>query len=488
MTPRNAFLCVFVRGASLATLVATVVGCGGAAEVVRPLTGRAEFDRVFAEYDRPGSPGCALGVIQNGEFLYARGYGEANLEHAVPITPATVFRIASVSKQFTAMVVLLLEERGDLSLDDRLGRWLPELEHLGSITVRHLVHHTSGLRDYLVLTWLAGYRETDYYDADQLMGLLSRQQALNFAPGEEFLYSNTGYFLLGVIAARAGGESFESLAEELIFAPLGMRDTRFYSDTTEVVRQRAYGYSGADDGFAISMTPLPIVGDGGVFTSVNDLLAWDRNFYDNTLGQGDPELIRRWITPGRLNDGEPAAGNGGWLYAAGIGLDEYRGLRRVSHGGGFVGFRAQMARYPDVRTTIITLCNVAQSNPTGLGERVADALLADTLGLAPAPTTEASEEGVPDEFSVSMSQLRQYQGRYVSRELGTTYTIEIRDGQLVVQPEGRDALLLQAVDGETFVDTTNGVRLRFARDRAGRVDGFDVEAGRVTNLWFERIG
>jgi hypothetical protein len=236
------------------------------------------------------------------------------------------------------------------------------------------------------------------------------------------------------------------------------------------------------------MTQLPIVGDGGVFTSLNDLVAWDRNFYDNRLGSGDPELIRRWITPGRLNNGEPAGGDRGRLYAGGIALDEYRGLRRVSHGGAFVGFRAQMARYPDVRTTIITLCNVAQSDPTGLGEQVADVLFADTLGPVPAPGPEPEPEPERDEFSVPVSQLRQYQSRYVSRELGVTYTVEIRDGRLVVQPQGRDAMPLQAQDDETFVHPDTGVFLRFARNSAGRVDGFNIEAGRVTGLWFERIG
>ncbi len=466
--------------------VATATGCGGAAEVVRPLTGRSDVDAIFAEYQRPGSPGCALGVIQDGDFVYRRGYGAANLEYGIALDADSVFRTGSVAKQFTGMLILLLEESGVLSLDDDLRKWVPEMPDLGPVTVRHLLHHTSGLRDYLVLTELAGYREQDFYDAPQLLGLLSRQRALNFAPGDEFLYSNTGYFLLGLIAERASGKGIQELGETMIFGPLGMASSQFYTDPNQIVERRASGYAPAPDGFVISMTALPIAGDGSVFTSVNDLLAWDRNFYDNRLGNGDAQLISRWLAPGRLNNGDPAGGSS--TYGAGIGVGEYRGVERVSHAGGFVGFRADMMRFPAQRTTVITLCNVATASPSVLARQVADVFLAGQLG-PPAPT-ERQETTAPvdEEFSVPVSQLRRYQGRYVSRELGVTYVMEIREGRLVARlPQRWDRPLKALGDGD-FADSDGGVELHFRRNSAGSIDGFTLDWGRVTGLWFERIG
>ncbi len=471
----------------LLTVAATAVSaCDGAAEVVRPLTGRSDVDGLFAEYDRPGSPGCALGVIQDGDFIYRRGYGEANLEYGIALDADSVFRTGSVAKQFTGMLILLLEEAGSLGLDDGLRKWVPEMPDLGPITVRHLLHHTSGLRDYLVLTALAGYREQEFYTPDQLLGLLSRQRALNFAPGEEFLYSNTGYFLLGLIADRASGKGIHELGEELIFGPLGMTNSQFYADPTRIVALRASGYAPTDDGFVISMTTLPIVGDGSVFTSVNDLLAWDRNFYDNRLGQGVPDLIARWLAPGRLNSGDVAGGSR--AYGAGIGVGEYRGVRLVSHGGGFVGFRADMIRFPQLRTTVITLCNVATANPSDSARRVADVFLAGRLGPPEEPAAGEAAPRVADEFTVPVSQLRQFQGRYVSRELGVTYVFEIRDGRLVASLPLRWNRPLKALGDGGFTDPDTGFELHFQRDSAGTVDGFALDWGRVTGLWFERIG
>jgi CubicO group peptidase (beta-lactamase class C family) len=465
-----------------------VAGCGGAAEVVRPLTGRSDVDAIFAEFDRPGSPGCALGVIQGGEFVYRRGFGDASVEHGVPIDTDSVLKVASVSKQFTAMVVLILAERGDLSLDDPLGDWVPEMAALGPITLRHLLHHTSGLRDYLTLSRLAGYRDEDYFTTADVLDLLARQRELNFAPGAEYRYSNTGYVLLAVIAERAAGKPFADLAAELIFEPLGMSSTRFDVDPNAIVERRAQGYAPRDDGFAISATTLPVVGDGGLLTSVNDLLAWDRNFYDNQLGAGTPDLIRQWITPGRLGSGGPVTTPDGGTYGAGIVVGEYRGVGRVTHSGSYVGFRASMARFPEVRTTVITLCNVASAAAPELTLRVADIFLASAFGPEEPARETASTAAPDDEFTVPLSQLREYQGRYVSRELGVTYVVRLRDGRLVVSLPDRWESPLAARQDDTFLADEVGVEVHFHRNSAGGVDGFRLDAGWVTGLGFERIG
>ncbi len=467
--------------------------CGGAAEVVRPLTGRSDVDTIFAEYDRTASPGCSLGVIQDGEFIYRRGYGAANLEHGIPLDADTVFRTGSVAKQFTGMLILLLDEAGALTLDDDLRKWIPEMPDLGPITIRHLLHHTSGLRDYLVLTELAGYREQEFYSAEQLLGLLGRQRALNFAPGEEFKYSNTGYFLLGLIAERASGKDMHDLGEELIFGPLGMANSQFYVDTTQIVPRRASGYAPTDGGFVISMTTLPIVGDGSVFTSVNDLLAWDRNSYDNRLGNGDPELIERWLTPGRLNSGEVAGSHASIGYAAGIITKQWRGVHEVGHGGGFVGFRAEVVRYPEHRIGVITLCNLATARAHRLARQVAAVFLGDLLepgvqAVADDAPNAPAREPAGGEFSLPVSLLRQFEGRYVSRELGVTYSLEIRDGGLVASLPARWDRPLDALGDGDFTDPETGFELHFSRNSGGAVDGFTLDWGPSQSLWFERIG
>ncbi len=468
------------RLARCTVLLTCIAGCGTAVD--GPLAGTMpEVDAVFAAYGDQ-TPGCALGVIRDGEFVYRRGYGMASLEHSVPITADTVFRTGSVSKQFTAMVILLLAEEGRLSLDDPVRRWVPELRDFGDrIAIRQLMHHTSGIRDYLTLMALAGYREADYYSADDLLAMLSRQRDLNFRPGAEYLYSNSGYFLLGEVVERATGQSLAAVAEERIFAPLGMSQSHLHDEHTRLVPNRANGYSPGDGGFDVSMTTLPIVGDGGLFTTVNESLAWDRNFYDNRLGAGSPELVRRWLQPGMLDSGEPLE------YSAGIAVTTYRGQRLVSHGGAFVGFRADLLRFPEQRFGVTVLCNVSTANPSELGRRVADIYLADDLGPRPSPAATEEPAVAPQEFALSVAELRDFEGRYVSPELRVTYMLEIQDGELFweIPLRRRDWLASEGPDRMRAQEWP--VLFRFERDSAGRVSGFELDAGRVVDLWFERV-
>ena len=463
-----------------AALIAYMAGCANPAD--RPLSGGIpDVDEVFSEYGDQ-TPGCALGVIRDGEFVYRRGYGMANLEHGVPINPDSVFRVASVSKQFTAMVVLLLVEDGRLSLDDSVRQWIAELRAFGDrISIRQLIHHTSGIRDYLTLMELAGYRDADYFSAADLLGMLGRQHDLNFRPGAEHLYSNSGYFLLGEIIQRVTGKSLAAVAEERIFALLGMSHTHFHDDHSRLVLNRASGYVPGDSGFEISMTTLPIVGDGGLFTTVNDLLAWDRNFYENRLGSGSPELITRWLQPGTLDSAKPIE------YAAGIIDRTYRGARLVSHGGGIAGFRANILRFPELRFTTVVLCNVASADPSKFGREVADFFLAEELGprlleVAPKQVTVATPE-----FALSVAELREFAGRYVSPELRVSYLLEIDEGELYWEIPLRLRYRLVSEGGDRMRSDEVPVHFHFERDSAGRVSGFELDAGRVVDLWFERV-
>lgn len=336
-----------------------------------------QVDALFERWDRPDSPGCALGIVRDGRLIYERGYGMANLEHDVPLSSTSVLRIASTSKQFAAMSLLLLEQDGKLSLDDDIREHLPAMPDYGQpVTIRHLMHHSSGIRDYADVMYLKGIEENDDYLKEEVLDLLASQRALNFAPGERYLYSNSGYLLMGEIVERVSGRTLRQFTDERIFQPLGMRSTHFHDDNTMIVRERATGYSPREgDGFRIDESPLELVGDGSLFTTVKDLYLWDQNFYHHEIG-GEAAAAAQH-EPLVLNDGRRLQ------YAAALEIGTYGGLRLVSHSGSWVGFRAQLLRFPDQRFSVICLCNDGSASPTALALRVADIYLAEQFKSPP---------------------------------------------------------------------------------------------------------
>jgi hypothetical protein len=250
-------------------------------------------------------------------------------------------------------------------------RFVPELPDYGHrITIRHLLTHTSGLRDYLTLWTLAGFDDADYTTGAEALSLIARQRSLNFRPGEQYLYSNSGYFLLSVIVERASGKSLVAYAHERLFAPLGMRHTRFNDDHGAIIANRATGYAPrADGGFSVNMSNYEQTGDGAVNTSVEDLLLWDENFYSGRVG--GRRALELMQTTAVLADGRPLT------YALGLRVEPYRGLPTVSHGGSWVGYRAELLRFPEQRFSVACLCNRSDANPSRLARRVADIYLAD---------------------------------------------------------------------------------------------------------------
>ena len=331
-------------------------------------------DRVFAAYDKPDSPGCALGVVRDGNFIYKRGYGQASLELGVPLTPESVFYMGSVSKQFTAASVVLAAEQGFLSLDDDVRKYIPELPSYGeTITLREMLHHTSGLRDIFSLLSLAGRDAEDIHPTKELLDLVVRQKGLNFKPGDEFLYSNTNYFLMSVVMRRATGKPLSEFAEENIFKPLGMTHTRFYDDRSLVVPGRVLAYlPRPGGGFRVGWsTNFDKIGDGGLMSTVDDLLLWDRNFYENKLGKGT--LLKELETQGVLNNGKQIE------YALGLDVARYRGLPTIEHGGALFGYRTELLRFPEQKFSVICLCNLGSIRPDALAMQVADLYLASQL-------------------------------------------------------------------------------------------------------------
>ena len=330
-----------------------------------------QVDELFSRHVKKESPGCAVAVIRSGRIVYERGYGMANLDFDIPNSPATVFNVASMAKQFTAMSIALLAQQGKISLDDDIRKYIPEIPDYGTpITIRHLAYHTSGLRDYIDLIELADDRIENVHTDQDILNILSRQKKLNFKPGEQLLYSNSGYVLLGLIVERVSGKSLREFENEFIFQPLGMKHSVLYDNRTMIVKNRATGYVPTTQGGYKMRTSLwDRVGDGGLLTTVEDLFLWDQNFYAPKVG--NPAVINLLTTPGTLSNGKQIA------YSFGLETTRYKGLTVVMHGGALNGFRAQLYRFPEHRFTAICLCNNGGISPTLMVEKIADTYLGD---------------------------------------------------------------------------------------------------------------
>jgi CubicO group peptidase (beta-lactamase class C family) len=429
-----------------------------AGQIERLQIDTARIDSVFARFDSATSPGCALGIIRDGKTPYARGYGMANLETATPITPQTVFDIGSTSKQFTAASIALLVADGRLSLDDDVRNFVPELPvYEEPITVRQLLQHTSGLRDYIGIMYLAGVRFADMTTDAEALDAIVRQQALNFAPGSEHSYSNSGYFLASVIVERVSGMSLAEFARHRIFQPLGMQSTRFRNDHALVVPNRATGYAPRDSGgFGIDLSNWEQTGDGAVHTTVVDLARWDRNFYNPAVGGAS--LLEHLLTTGHLDDGEALT------YALGLFVDTYRGVRRVHHGGSWAGYRAELMRFPDHRVSVAVLCNLATAGASGLAGQVADVLLEDHLEPQPAAgETPADTDAAPAaarDAAATDAELARYTGLYFDEATSAFRRISVDSGQLVLHISGT-ALPLRASGGTRFESTDYPIEIAF---------------------------
>lgn len=464
---------------------------GGSVSIAQPAVDhRAGVDSLFAAWDKTTSPGCALGVISDGELIYKRGYGMANLDYGIANTSRSVFRIGSTSKQFTAACILLLEQEGKLSLNDDIRKYFPELPDYGAaIRISHLLHHTSGIRDYLTLFFLAGLDSDDhFYTDDDVLRMIFRQKTLNFDPGTEYLYCNSGYFLLGQIVRKVTGKSMRVYAHERIFRPLGMDDTHFHDDHKEIVRNRAYGYAPKAEGFEVSMTTLDMIGDGGVFTTVENLLKWDRNFYEPKVG--GPAFIEKMTAIGRFNDGREVVVDPGegLFYASGLMVGTYGGLPTVSHGGSFVGYRAEMLRFPEQRLTVICLANLASFRPEELCRKVAEVYLGDRMDGS--QRKERSRVVSKEEGSSSMltiADLGGFPGKYYSEELDATYQFDGSGEKLTLTVDGRPkGEVTYSVESKDHLSVGKYLSLDILRE-GGTITGYNLGAGRSKNIIFRKV-
>jgi len=399
-----------------------------------PLTG---IDAIFSAFNST-TPGCGVGVEKNGVSVFTKGYGMADLEHAVPITPKSVFYMASVSKQFTALTVLMLAKENRLALTDSLRKYVPELPaYADKITLYHLLTHTSGVRDYFALGALAGLPGETAYSDDLVLRMLSRQKGLNFEPGTSFLYSNSGYVLLSLIVKRVTGKPLDEIARSRIFAPLGMTQTLFQHDHTGLIRNKAFGYDQRGDTWHASNSMLDVVGDGGLYSSIDDMLHWTRNF-DNPVLAADS--MKAMQAPATLTNGTTID------YGMGLAPGMYRGLKVVEHSGGLAGYRTQDMWFPSERLAIVVLCNSGAADPVRLARRVADLYLKD----APQPAV-AAPAALADrpEVAVDPKLLDAYVGSY---QLMPGFIISIfrEQDHLVTRATGQEAAPMYAVSDTTF--------------------------------------
>lgn len=424
-----------------------------------------KIDEIFDEWDQPDTPGAAAIVIRDGDVVHKRGYGSAQLEYCIPITPSTVFHVASVSKQFTCMAVLLLADDGKLSPEDDITKHLPWVPDFGqTITIEHLMHHTSGLRDQWELLRLAGWRMDDVITTEHIRKMVRHQQQLNFPPGEKHLYSNTGYTLLAEIVGEVSGQSLREFAAERIFGPLDMTSTHFHHDHREIVKDRAYSYSeNPEDGYRKSVLSYANVGATSLFTTVEDLARWLSNF--DSLKVGDEKLMQRMHQRFVLNDGETIS------YACGLTHGEHRGLSVVGHSGGDAGFRSWCGRFTDHGVGVAVLSNLASFNPHSLAMQIGELLLGDHTEECKGEEKRQVESALP-----TQDELAECTGTYLLSPYGLL-EISLAEDRLQLERGNQPAAALVPVRDLEFDVEDSNQSISFCRDEDGCISGIELSFG-----------
>jgi CubicO group peptidase (beta-lactamase class C family) len=437
----------------------------------------SKVDAVFARWTHE-TPGCAVGVSRAGTRVLQKAYGMADLEHDVQNRPDTIFEAGSVSKQFTAAAVLLLARDGKLSLDDPARKYVPELPDYGApLTIRHMLQHTSGLRDWGEIAAIAGWPRTRrVHTHAHALDILSRQKALNFPSGTQYSYSNSGYNLAAIIVSRVSGKSFTEFSRERIFEPLGMTKTSWRDDYTRVVKGRAIAYSPAGEQFRTNMPFENVHGNGGLLTTVGDLLKWNDNFVAQKVG--DAEFLKVQQEPGRFNDGKPHD------YAMGLFVRPYKGLPEVSHSGSTAGYRAHLTRFPQQQLSVAVLCNVSSGAATQYAMAVADMYLA---GQITATTTQQAQRPRRQDstYGADPKDLASYAGRYYSDEAEVMYEVAIEGETLVLKRRPDTVIRLRPTAKDEFTSSSDAYK--FIRATDGAVTELSFRGSRVFDLRFRRV-
>ncbi len=432
--------------------------------------------RSFSRFATDSTPGCAIAIDQGERRLYTAAFGIADLERGVPITPATIFEAGSVSKQFTAAAIVTLAERGKLSLDDDVRKWFPELHDYGTvIRVRHLLQHTSGLRDWGAMVELEGWpRGTRTINHAYVLAVIARQRGLNHAVGAAYSYTNTGYSLLVMLVERASGESFASFTRREFFAPLGMTSTSWRDDFARVVRGRAQAYRPDGSTWRLDMPFEHPHGHGGLLTTVGDLLIWNRALAERRVGS--PRVAEVMETTGVLTSGSAIT------YGAGLVVEPVRGVTEIGHSGATAGYNAHLARYPASGASVAVLCNASNAGATArLRESVAG-----LAGFGPQPGPTAGANAFENaSLMTARDSMAAYAGTWVSEEAAARWLVSADSSGLVIQRHAGDRRVFRVRNGDTL--TGHGVTLRFERDGQGRVVRMLASIPRALNVPFVRV-
>jgi CubicO group peptidase (beta-lactamase class C family) len=450
----------------------------GACQRSQPESQTSRVDKLFAVWNGKDTPGCAVGISRNGTIVHEHGYGMANLELNVPITPETVFAIASITKSFTAMSVLLAAEQGKLSLDDEVQKYIPEWSDRDDhITIRHLLTHTSGIRDAFALLGWAPLTESagDYNEA--IAKVLARQRGLNFPPGTQYQYNNGGYNLLATILKRATGQSLGQFAETNIFKPLGMAHTHVHDDVPMLVPNRASGYTRNPSGWRAAKVDGGIVGNAGMYSTVGDLLVWEENFEKPRVGT--MEMFAAMLKPTVLKGGNVAAS----------GIRQYRGLTAIESSGGDQGIASKVARFPDQHFAVAVLCNednfvmggMSRVNLDALTNGIADIYLADLLGPAD-PATQTEQPAKP--VKLSDAELSEKTGLYKIGGVDYPVLMSVDHGRLVLRSYYGDDFdfELMPVGVNRFL-LRGSLLFEFIPATSGRSKGWHVGEGKDARDW-----
>ena len=421
-----------------------------------------KINKLFTQWDNKNSPGCALAIVRNDSILFAKGYGMANLEYNIPIEPGTIFHMASISKQFTAFSIVLLARQGKLQLDDDIHKylsWFPDLKQ--KITIRNLLNHTSGIRDQWQLLAISGTRLDDVITQDHIIKILSKQQALNFKPGEQYSYSNSGFTMLAEIVRSVTGQSLRQFTDSAIFKPLGMLNTHFHDDYEEIVKDRSYSYDRKDSAhFANSILSYSVAGATSLFTNLEDMSKWIMNFYTHKLG--DQKDIDQLTQKGKLNSGKELN------YALGIVSDTYNGWRQYSHGGADAGYRTYLTVFPDLKMGLALFSNLGDVNAGGKLYEVAGLFINDTAKhkLAEAPKSDSSKAALKDTVAI-----KKFTGNYISDD-GLQINFRLSNNKLYADAFGRTFLLTKGEKDSFSLFIDPGVKFLFSGHATGDTSVF----------------
>ena len=438
-------------------------------------------DSILGRFDRADAPGFSIAIVRDGRTVYARGFGMASLEQGTAIRTETLFDLGSISKQFTAFAIVLLEQAGRLDLDADIRTILPEVPDFGSvITVRNLVHHTSGLREIYGALGMAGLRSGDGILQEDALRLVTASAELNFEPGMEYLYCNTAYMLLADVVTRITGTPFPDWMRIHVFEPIGMRRTVIMDRPGLVIPESADSYSPAGPGdFRRAFDNSSITGAGGIYSTVHDLTLWMDNLLTGRVGGRD--AVMRMRERGVLASGDTLA------YAFGLGVGAHRGLDMLSHSGSSAGYRARLMVFPAVRGGLVALANRADPPSQEVVDDLLDAFFGDRFDAEiPAATRPPVQVSKP--ASVDRSALLAYEARYLSPELETVYTVTAGDSTLTFHHRRLDPIVFRPTGSDLF--ESDGYPLStvsFERNAQGRVDAFLAGNGRVRNMRFIRL-